>query len=448
MSLGRELAARHLRELLNDEIQLKLEQGFSVPMHLRDEVKMADYLALHEIETQLESLPEPPELNINEPLEWQVPSLDLPAWEPTEDQLQDKMLGAWYGRIAGCILGKPLEIHPFFESPKKLRQYLEATNQWPLQDFVVHDEAVAVAIAGQKLGCTPSQKGKISYAQSDDDLRYTLCGLRILDKHPRPETKHIAEYWASHWTPELTFTAEQAVIANTYAFGGPHPWAFPKKSLADYVALRQYRNPYREWIGAAIRADGWAFGFAGNPEHAARAAQQDARYTHERNGEYSEIFFSAWIAASFRMSSAEAFDVALSTIPAGSRLAKTLVATRAKCEDGASLDEMLDYVAETTGHYHAVHAINNAAVCVAGVFLCGGDFEKAITTAVMFGLDTDCNGATVGSLMGSQMGASALPVEKWISPFNDTIDFEYLGEERQSITALAGWTADLWRRLR
>lgn len=419
-----------------------------MPLHLCEQVQTADYLALHDIETQLESLPEPPDLNLSEPLEWTVPSLHLGTWQLSPAELNDKMLGAWYGRIAGCILGKPLEIHPFFISPAKLREYLEATNQWPLRDYVVHDEAKAEEIAGQKLGCFPSQKGNISYAQSDDDLRYTLCGLRILDKQSRPETKDIAEYWARHWTPELTFTAEQAVIANTYAFGRPHPWSFAHKSPQEYVALRQYRNPYREWIGAAIRADGWAFGFAGNPEQAAITAQQDARYTHERNGEYSEIFFAAWISASFRMPLADAFDIALSTIPRGSRLAKTVVATRAKCEEGATLDEMLANVTETTGHYHAVHAINNAAVCVAAVFLSGGDFEKAITTAVMFGLDTDCNGATVGSLMGAQLGAAALPVDKWISPFNDTIDFEYVGEERQSIIGLAGWTAGLWNRLR
>jgi ADP-ribosylglycohydrolase len=64
--------------------------------------------------------------------------------------------------------------------------------------------------------------------------------------------------------------------------------------------------------------------------------------------------------------------------------------------------------------------------------------------AVMCGLDTDCNGATVGSVLGAHIGASAMPTEKWVKPFNDTIDFEYVGEERQSINALADWTTRLW----
>jgi ADP-ribosylglycohydrolase len=49
-----------------------------------------------------------------------------------------------------------------------------------------------------------------------------------------------------------------------------------------------------------------------------------------------------------------------------------------------------------------------------------GDFEKAITTAVANGWDTDCNGATVGSVMGALLGASNLPA-KWIRPLNDTL---------------------------
>jgi ADP-ribosylglycohydrolase len=36
------------------------------------------------------------------------------------------------------------------------------------------------------------------------------------------------------------------------------------------------------------------------------------------------------------------------------------------------------------------------------------------------GYDTDCNGATVGSVVGLVLGASLLP-KKWISPLNDTL---------------------------
>ena len=51
----------------------------------------------------------------------------------------------------------------------------------------------------------------------------------------------------------------------------------------------------------------------------------------------------------------------------------------------------------------------------------GLDYEKGITYAVSCGLDTDCNGATTGSILGTIIGAKDLP-EKWISPINDRIE--------------------------
>ena len=39
----------------------------------------------------------------------------------------------------------------------------------------------------------------------------------------------------------------------------------------------------------------------------------------------------------------------------------------------------------------------------------------------MGGWDTDCNGATVGSIVGVMLGATRLP-EKWIAPLNDRVE--------------------------
>lgn len=48
------------------------------------------------------------------------------------------------------------------------------------------------------------------------------------------------------------------------------------------------------------------------------------------------------------------------------------------------------------------------------------DFEKTVGIAVSAGFDTDCNGATAGSIVGMTLGADALP-EKWIKPLNDQL---------------------------
>ena len=57
---------------------------------------------------------------------------------------------------------------------------------------------------------------------------------------------------------------------------------------------------------------------------------------------------------------------------------------------------------------------------VAALLLGQDDFEKAITIAVMGGWDTDCNGATVGSIWGAMHGAARIP-QKWSAPLHDIL---------------------------
>jgi ADP-ribosylglycohydrolase len=68
-----------------------------------------------------------------------------------------------------------------------------------------------------------------------------------------------------------------------------------------------------------------------------------------------------------------------------------------------------------------------------------GDFSKSICTAVEAGFDTDCNGATVGSILGITSGIDAIG-EEWKKPINDTLETTIFGvgmvniKERAKIT--------------
>jgi ADP-ribosylglycohydrolase len=64
-----------------------------------------------------------------------------------------------------------------------------------------------------------------------------------------------------------------------------------------------------------------------------------------------------------------------------------------------------------------------------------GDFSRAVSLAVMAGLDTDCNGATVGSVMGAMLGAAAIP-EHWTASFNDRLDTIIAGQASLTFTGL------------
>ena len=65
-----------------------------------------------------------------------------------------------------------------------------------------------------------------------------------------------------------------------------------------------------------------------------------------------------------------------------------------------------------------------------------GDLAKSITIAVMSGWDTDCNGATVGSIIGAMHGAKALD-GAWVNPLNNVMHSAIMGFDGSRITDLA-----------
>ena len=64
----------------------------------------------------------------------------------------------------------------------------------------------------------------------------------------------------------------------------------------------------------------------------------------------------------------------------------------------------------------------------------------------MGGWDTDCNGATAGSVMGTILGAKALP-EKWIGPLRDRISSIVVGYTDTRISRLARRTGAVQGRI-
>jgi ADP-ribosylglycohydrolase len=212
--------------------------------------------------------------------------------------------------------------------------------------------------------------------------------------------------------------------------------------------VRTYLNPYREWIGAQIRADGWAYGEAGNPELAAELAWRDASFSHVKNGIYGEMFVAAMIAAAFvEDDEARIIETGLSEIPRNCRLAQDVHEAIAIARKARDQVELVNQLWEKFKHYNPVHTINNAALVVAALIFGHDDYEKAITTAVLGGWDTDCNGATVGSIMGAKLGARALP-EKWTAPLHDTLYAEVTGFHPIGISECARRSYDVFRQLR
>ena len=72
------------------------------------------------------------------------------------------------------------------------------------------------------------------------------------------------------------------------------------------------------------------------------------------------------------------------------------------------------------------HTNSNAMIVTAALLYGGGDYGKSVCMAVETGFDTDCNGATVGSVLGMANGIENIP-EYWLKPINDTLNTSIFG---------------------
>ncbi|GAA2209407.1 hypothetical protein GCM10009850_048650 [Nonomuraea monospora] len=309
-----------------------------------------------------------------------------------------RVLGAWLGRAAGCVLGKPVEKIP----RQGIRQIAEATGNWPIRGWFTAEglpDEVARRWPWNRRSAVNSLAENIDGIPEDDDLNYPLLALSLLERHGRGfTTEDVARLWLDELPAGRTFTAERVAYRNL--LDGVEP-----------PATATYRNPFREWIGALIRADVYGWVNPGDPAAAAELAWRDARLTHTANGIYGAMFAAAMCAASLAAGSAEeVVRAGLSVVPAGSRLHEAVRLAVADAEAEDDFERVVDRLHERHGDLHWVHTINNAALVAATLIHGGGDFTATIAGAVAGGWDTDSAGATAGAVAGALNGG--VP-ERW-----------------------------------
>jgi len=411
--------------MLLAEVEQVCDEGTPIPNEILKRITSLDpvedawnFKAVDKIWDDLDALPRNHELAEAEPND--LPEIrKLTGKTTTSDikrldlgELQQCIEGAWRGRMAGCALGLPYErlgctIHDGKNIGIKLVQnHLRETLNFPMTDFAktLPDPSIPWGVN--------SLSSSINHMEPDDDIHFTVANLCVYEKHGSEFTwNDIADWWLSNLAMTEFCTAEVQALLNYASMtarwgsdGGPRSVATP-----DYT--RRFRNPYREWIGAQIRSDFWGWVSPLDPYQATEFAFRDASWTHERNGIYGAMFFSAMQSLAFGQSSIESLICeALTFIPPKSRLAQTIVTTveisqvHTKWDDAHSI--LFDTLNETrTRHMSPVHTINNAAICVLALLFGNEDPFHAARLAVMSGLDTDCNAATVGAVLGVMHGS-------------------------------------------
>ena len=348
----------------------------------------------------------------------------------------ERVHGAWLGRAAGCLLGKPVEK----VSRAGIREILEATGRWPLTDWftaVGLPDDVAARWPWNRRSALTSLAENIDGMPEDDDLNFPMLNLALLESRGAAfTTADVAEAWLASLPAGRVFTAERVAYRNLLLGHLP-------------PATATVRNPFRDWIGAQIRGDVFGWARPGDPAGAADLAWRDAVLSHTRNGVYGELFAAAACSAALVASSVdEVIDAGLSVLPPSSRYAEAVRFARAlPAGHGGDWEAVVDAIEARYGHLHWVHVLNNAALVVAALVHGAGDYERSITAVVSGGWDTDSNGATVGSIAGALTGSGALP-QRWIAPLRNRISTTLAGFDGAGFDALAARTVAVAEGLR
>ena len=352
----------------------------------------------------------------------------------TENADPARIRAAWEGRVSGCILGKPVEVLSFQQEHAGLTVYLEDVGALPLRDYVPVEEGSIVDRLGR--ACC---RGHISRAEPDDDINYTILALLLLeDRGLAFTTADVARTWLQLLPAGATWTAERAAyrilldnMADEFVNGADPGF--------DLVACSA--NPNTDWIGAQIRADLYGWVCPGRPRLAAELARRDASLSHRGDGVYGAMFVAALGASLPATENLEAaIDAALVQIPRNSGAAAAVQFGRGLAGCADAVEQLHEQYADLS----PVHTLNNLALVVWALCSAEGDFSAAIGNAVAAGWDTDCNGATVGGLMG--ISGATIP-EHWTAPWAGRIGVSLAGISELALDDAVARTVAVARRL-
>lgn len=345
-------------------------------------------------------------------------------------ELADRILGGWTGRIAGNMLGKPVERGDHW-TPERIDRYLRLTDALPLTDYLPPPPAAGADGFELRPEWPQCVRGRIHGSCRDDDVDYSILGLHLLETRGFDfTTEQVGEHWLLRLPYLQTFTAERTAYRNL-ANGLKPP------------LTATYDNPHQEWIGALIRADVYGWTSPGDPRRAASLARRDAVLSHTGNGVYGAMWAAALIAAAFTAPGPrDALETSLERIPASSRLARTVRHAIALYEAGIGWADAVAELGAEHNHLGWIHTVPNAAVLTAGLLYGEGDFTRTITLTVRAGLDTDSNGATAGSVAGVMCGARAIPPQ-WSDPLQDRVRSAVFGFDGVRIGELSERTLRL-----
>lgn len=348
---------------------------------------------------------------------------------PAEGEaLKERIHGAWLGRICGCMLGKTIE----GVRTDELIPMLKETGNWPLHRYIRRIDMNDAIYSKYKFHF-PSR----SYVDdgdgmpADDDTNYMVMAQYVVEQYGRDFTPYdMSRAWLFLQGKEAYCTAERVAYCNFIK--GYEP---PESAI--------YMNPYREWIGAQIRGDYFGYINPGQPETAADMAFRDASISHIKNGIYGEMFIAAMLAVAACTDSIKDIILrGLAEIPHTSRLYEAVMRIVNDYSRGIDQSDCLAGIHtrwDEHSSYDWCHTISNAEIVTAALLYGEGNYSRSICMAVETGFDTDCNGATVGSIIGMAKGRKIIG-DEWADDIKNTLHTSIFGKDTLAITDCVAMT--------
>lgn len=244
--------------------------------------------------------------------------------------------------------------------------------------------------------------------------------------HPLPnDDLDLQLVWLHHLLNNLSKTVTPETFAAAWRNHVQFPWDEYGVTLRNQyyglkgAALGSTDNYFGEGMGAAIRSEIWACLAPGDPQRAAAFAWCDAVVDHCGDGVWAEVFFAAVESAAFVESDPKALiRIGLKFLPADSRLRQAIIDTVSWWDAGKNWEKVRQNIVSKYHTGNFTHVVPNVAITLLG-WLAGKDFGDALCIAVNCGLDTDCTGATLGSILGI-IDPESIP-QRWLDPIGSEV---------------------------
>lgn len=242
----------------------------------------------------------------------------------------------------------------------------------------------------------------------NDDLDMQIVWLQMMrERGIYPTLSDFSEYWIKHLSP--------------------YPWCeygFCRRNMERGLRPPMsgcFENYFIDEMGSPIRSEIWACVAPGDPQLAAALSWNDAVLDHAGGeGIYGEMLWAAIESAAFVIDDPRTLiQIGLTMIPIWSRISRVVREVLWCVDNNICWEEARERVLKGFGHDSPCHAPQNHGFTIMG-WLYGEDFGDKLCKAVNCGYDTDCTGATLGSVLGLIGGMAAIPQE-WREPVGDTI---------------------------